>query len=57
MSKATISKQISTLEAVAKPITLTYEDTLSTFKNKKEYKTDSAFRARIEDLYEKNSTA
>jgi len=57
MSKATISKQISTLEAVAKPITLTYEDTLFTYKNKKEYKTDSAFRAHIDELYEKNSTA
>ncbi|MCX6304980.1 MAG: hypothetical protein NT040_08430 [Bacteroidetes bacterium] len=57
MSKATISKQISTLEAVSKPITLTYEDTLFTYKNKKEYKTDSAFRARIDDLYEQNSIA
>ena len=57
MSKATISKQISTLEAVAKPITFTYEDTLSAYKNKKEYKTDSTFRANIDDLCEKNSTA
>lgn len=57
MSKATISKQISTLEAVSKPITLIYEDTLFTYKNKKEYKTDSAFRARIDELYEQNSTA
>ena len=57
MSKATISKQISTLEAVAKPITLTYEDTLFPYKKRKEYKTDSAFRARIDDLYEQNSTA
>ena len=57
MSKATISKQISTLEAVAKPVTLTYEDTLFTYKNKKEYKTDSEFRARIDELYEQNSTA
>jgi hypothetical protein len=57
MSKATISKQISTLEAVSKPITLTYEDTLFTYKNNKEYKTDSAFRARIDELYEQNSTA
>jgi len=57
MSKATISKQISTLEAVSKPITLTYEDTLFTYKNKKEYKTDDAFRERIDELYERNSTA
>jgi len=57
MSKATISKQISTLEAVSKPVTLTFEDTLFTYKNKKEYKTDSAFRVRIDDLYEQNSTA
>jgi hypothetical protein len=57
MSKATISKQISTLEAVAKPITLTYEDTLFAYKNKKEYKTDSAFKAHIDELYEQNSTA
>jgi hypothetical protein len=57
MSKATISKQISTLEAVSKPVTLTYEDTLFAYKNKREYKTDSAFRERIDDLYEQNSTA
>ena len=57
MSKATIAKQISTLEAVSSPITLTYEDTLFTYKNKKEYKTDSAFKARIDELYEQNSTA
>jgi len=57
MSKATISKQISTLEAVSKPITFTYEDTLFTYKNKKEYKTDSTFRAHIDELYEQNSTA
>jgi hypothetical protein len=57
MSKATISKQISTLEAVAKPITLTFEDTLYRYKNQKEYKTDFAFRERIDELYEQNSTA
>jgi len=57
MSKATISKQLSTLEAVATPITLTYVDTLFTYKNKKEYKTDSEFRAHIDELYEQNSTA
>jgi hypothetical protein len=57
MSKATISKQISTLEAVSKPITLTFEDTLAAYRNKKEYKTDSDFREHIDDLYEKNSTA
>jgi hypothetical protein len=57
MSKATISKQISTLEAVSKPVTLTYEDTLVSYKSRKEYKTDSTFREHIDDLYEKNSTA
>src|ERR1039457_819429 len=57
MSKATISKQLSTLEAVAKPVTFTYEDTLFTYKNKKEYKTDSAFKAHIDELYEQNSNA
>ena len=57
MSKATIAKQISTLEAVSSPITLTYEDTLFTYKSKKEYKTDSTFKARIDELYERNSTA
>jgi len=57
MSKATISKQISTLEAVSKPITLTYEDTLFSYKNSREYKTDEAYRVRIDDLYEQNSTA
>ena len=57
MSKATISKQISTLEAVAKPVTFTYEDTLFTYKSKKEYKTDSEFRAHIDELYERNSAA
>jgi hypothetical protein len=57
MSKATISKQISTLEAVAKPVVLTYEDTLFAYKRTRQYKTDSAFRERIDDLYEKNATA
>ncbi len=57
MSKATIAKQISTLEAVSKPITFTYEDTLYSYKNKKEYKTDSAFRAHIDELAERNSIA
>lgn len=57
MSKATISKQISTLEAVSKPITFTYEDTLYSYKKRKEYKTDSAFRAHIDELYEQNSIA
>jgi len=57
MSKATIAKQISTLEAVSSPITLTYEDTLFTYKNKRSIKRDSAFKARIDELYEQNSTA
>ncbi|MCX6246674.1 MAG: hypothetical protein NTW10_02975 [Bacteroidetes bacterium] len=57
MSKATIAKQISTLEAVSSPITLTYVDTLFPYKNKKEYKTNSEFKARIDELYEQNSTA
>jgi hypothetical protein len=57
MSKATIAKQISTLEAVSKPITLTYEDTLISYKNNIKYKTDNAFKARIDELYEENSTA
>jgi hypothetical protein len=54
---AAISKQISTLEALSKPITLTFEDTMFSYKNKREYKTDDAFRARIDELYEQNSTA
>ena len=57
MSKATISKQISTLEAVSKPITFTYEDTLSGYKTAKEFNTDDAFKARIDELYDQNSTA
>ena len=57
MSRATISKQISTLQAVSSPITLTYEDTLFGYKNTKRYQTDSDFKARIDELYEKNSTA
>ena len=57
MSKATISKQISTLEAVSKPITFIFEDTLCNYKNSREYKTDNAFSARIDELYEQNSTA
>jgi hypothetical protein len=57
MSKATISKQIATLEAVAKPVTLTFEDTLYTYKNSGEYRTNSDFRDRIDELYERNSTA
>jgi hypothetical protein len=57
MSKATIAKQISTLEAVASPVTFTYEDTLFSYKSSKAYKTDSTFKERIDELYERNSTA
>jgi hypothetical protein len=57
MSRAIIAKQLSSLEAVSKPVPFTFEDTLFTSKNSKAYLNDSEFRDRIDDLVEKNATA
>jgi hypothetical protein len=57
MSKATIAKQLSSLEAVSKPVQFTYIDTLYAYKHRAEYKTDSVYREKIDDLAERNSAA
>ena len=43
MSRAIIAKQLSSLEAVSKPVPFTFEDTLFTSKNSKAYLNDSEF--------------
>lgn len=57
MSKAIISKQLSSLEAGSQPVPFTYEDTLLNYKTRPEYARNSEYRERIDDLYEQNSDA
>jgi hypothetical protein len=57
MSRAIISKQLSSLEAVSKPIPFTFQDTLFTYKKSTAYLKDGAYREQIDDLIEQNSAA
>ena len=57
MAKAAIGKQVSSLQIVSTPILFTYNDTLVSYKRRREYKTDVVYKNNIDQSYDSNSDA